>query len=414
MRFLHRAALWLEEPGPRRVVITLFTLLVVTFTLLPCARYLRTGTQMDYHAWYDAAQTVLQGRAIYPHETTFPFMYPPTCALLLAIPASLGKAAMILLLCIVNTIAWLLALWGCAQVLPPRYRTATIVFSNAIVIVFIWSSYHLGQPSLILFSLVVGGLLCLRANRQGGAGALVALATAIKAFPFLVVIYLLYRRYWLATLALLLAIVILLLWVPVPFRGLRQTLHDVNDWQRGMLRYRASGIAQRGGRGYSWKNQSIFGLANRMLREVSVNDEGEPLVYANRISLSFTAVNLIICAAALGFGFSFILALPRLPHSGYDLEIAALLILVLLFTPLAFGYLFSWLILPLAALFSRVLTINSRPALVCIVIAVALLAMTAVAPRQTQIYGSVFFAAVALYLGLITELRRGKRQLLVR
>jgi hypothetical protein len=414
MRFLHRGATWLEEPGQRRVIVTLFILLATIFTLLPWVRYLRSGTQMDYHAWFDAAQTVLQGRRLYPRSNTFPFMYPPTCALLLAIPACLGKAVMILLLCILNTAAWLFSIWGCAQLLPAPYRIALISAANAVVLVFIWSAYHLGQPSLVLLSLVLGGLFCLRARRQLSAGALVALATVIKAFPFLIILYLVYRRYWLATLSLLLALFLLLFVVPIPFRGFALTMQDIDRWQHGMLRYQASGIAQRAARGYSWKNQSIFGLANRMFREVSVNDQGQPLVYANLMNLSFIGVNLVICAAALLFGLSFILAMPRLPHHAFELEYSGLLILVLLFTPLAFGYLFSWLMLPVAALGNRVLTRNSRAALLCILIAVCLLTVTALAPRLAQIYGSVFFAAVALYFGIAIELAREKRRLLVR
>ena len=148
-------------------------------------------------------------------------------------------------------------------------------------------------------------------GRKFLAGALVALAVAIKAFPLLAILYLVYRRYWTAAISLVIALVILLLLLPIPFRGWHQTLNDVRDWQRGMLHYEQGGIAQRPERGYSWKNQSIFGLANRLLRRVSVDEEPNPPAYANVADLDFRTVNIVIIASALLLGFSFVAAMPR-------------------------------------------------------------------------------------------------------
>ena len=65
---------------------------------------------MDYRTWFDAGRTVLRGDELYPHAQNFPFMYPPTCALLLAGPAFFGKPAMILILTSLNTMAWILCI----------------------------------------------------------------------------------------------------------------------------------------------------------------------------------------------------------------------------------------------------------------------------------------------------------------
>ena len=78
-----------------------------------------------------------------------------------------------------------------------------------------------------------------------------------------------------------------------------------------MLHYEQGGIAQRPERGYSWKNQSIFGLANRLLRRVSVDEAPNPPAYANFANLDFRAVNIVIVASAFLLGFSFIAAMPR-------------------------------------------------------------------------------------------------------
>ncbi len=95
------------------------------------------------------------------------------------------------------------------------------------------------------------------------------------------------------------------------FAEWHQTLNDARDWQRGMLHYEQGGIAQRPERGYSWKNQSIFGLTNRLLRRVSVDEAPNPPAYANIADLDFRTVNIVIIASALLLGSSFVAAMPR-------------------------------------------------------------------------------------------------------
>ena len=86
-------------------------------------------------------------------------------------------------------------------------------------------------------------------------------------------------------------------------------------------------------------------------------------------------------------------------------EFAALLILILMFTPLAFGYLFVWLMVPLALLIKRTIASDDSTLLTYLLVAYVLLIATGIAPRFAQIYGSLFFAAFALYLALATNLR---------
>ena len=398
----------LESPRPRLLFRVLFIVTATTLTLLPFVRFLHSGTDMDYRTWFQAGQTVLQGGEIYPHAQIFPFMYPPTCALLLALPAFFGKAAMILILSSLNTVAWILCIrFSSALMSEQRAQNTPIVVATFIVMPFVWSSYHLGQPSLVLLALMLGAFLSLRHGRETLAGALVALAVAIKAFPLLAIFYFIYRRYWMAAISLVIALVILLFLLPIPFRGWHQSLNDARDWQRGMLHYEQGGIAQRPARGYTWKNQSIFGLANRLLRRVSVDEEPDPPAYANLADLDFRTVNIVIMGSALLLGLSFVVAMPRQrAPEGDAREFAALLSLILIFTPLAFGYLFVWLMFPLALLIKRSLEVPAS--LIWVLIALAPLTATAIAPRFAQIYGSLFFAALMLYLALAIDLRRAQ------
>jgi hypothetical protein len=396
----------LEAPRMAFFMRVWFIATAITFTVIPFIRFLRSGTDMDYRTWYQAGQTVLHGGEIYPHGQIFPFMYPPTCALMLAVPAFFGKAVLILILSSVNTVAWLLCIWFTSVLISEkRIQNSPIVIANLIVVPIVWSSYHLGQPSLVLLALMLGAFLSLRYRRQFLAGALIAVAAAIKAFPLLAILYLIYRRYWTAAAALLVSLIILLFILPIPFRGGQRTVNDVREWQRGMFRYEEGGIAQRPARSYSWKNQSIFGLANRLLRRVSSDDEPHT-AYANVVDLNFRTVNIVIVACALILGASFVWAMPReRPPQSDAGEFAALLILILMFTPLAFGYLFVWLMVPLALLIKRTVASENSTVLTYLLVAYVLLVATAIAPRFAQTYGSLFFAAFLLYLAVVADLR---------
>ena len=106
------------------------------------------------------------------------------------------------------------------------------------------------------------------------AGALLATAAAIKAFPILALGYLLYRRMWVASVATVAVLAGWLLIAPLPFRTPGQAVDDLVVWSKGMLfTYNSNGIAQRPFRSYSYKNQSIMALAHRLLRNMPADGE---------------------------------------------------------------------------------------------------------------------------------------------
>jgi uncharacterized membrane protein len=149
-------------------------------------------------------------------------MYPPPCALLLAGASLLGQSGLILLLVAINSAAWLYSA-RLTAILAAGHRSVRNVWlyliPSLVVIVYIWSSYHLGQPNLVLLALMLGAFVALRGKREISAGALIAVAAAIKAFPVIAIIYLVYRRYWKATARLILTLTFLLLVLPASFRG---------------------------------------------------------------------------------------------------------------------------------------------------------------------------------------------------
>jgi hypothetical protein len=401
-----------------RVLLVIFVVTVIVFSALPLLRYICGHTLFDYKLWYETGQHVLAGHEIYFFRSgKYDFMYPPPCALFLAGASLLGQGGLILLLVAINSVAWFYS--ARLSVLLAGGQTGArnvwlYLVPNLLVIVYIWSSYYLGQPNLVLLALMLGAFVALQTNREIVAGGLIALAAGIKAFPVLAIVYLLYRRYSTAAASLVVTLVLLVLILPAPFRGFERAWRDVEKWSVGMLKYSETKVGQRPMRSYTWKNQSLVGVSNRLLRHVDADAASAPHtpVYVNFADLKFPVVNAIIISVALALGILFIAVMPQRGMRTTEsdaIEFALLLLLMLIVTPLSFGYFYSWLMLPFAVITQRAFVERMPSILWCCVLALALLAVGLIFPRGAQLYGNTFFATLLLFVGLSIELLRFKR-----
>src|SRR4030095_1728791 len=240
-----------------RASLWAFVITATIFSMLPLLRYLRGQTIFDYELWYATGKHVRAGDEIYFFRAgKYDFMYPPPCALFLAGTSLLGQGGLIFLLvairclsgCCRGKLSPILARGDERTTNPWLYLTPSLV-----VIVYIWSSYHLGQPNLVLLALVLGSFVALRTKREIVAGWLIALAAAIKAFPVLAIIYLVYRRYWKAAASLVATLAFLLLILPAAVRRFERVWRDLEEWSAGMLKYSEVTVGQRPMRSYTWK-----------------------------------------------------------------------------------------------------------------------------------------------------------------
>src|SRR2546421_2777139 len=403
-----------------RIIIWIFGFVLLVLVIVPTWHSVRGHSTKDYWVWYQTGQTVLQGGEIYPDPrwNKFPFMYPPPCALFLAPIAALGQTGLVVVLALLNAAAWICAILFSVRLATGGWRRAHLLvylLPSLVMGAYVWGNFLLGQPSLVLLALMLGAFIALQRQFRWLAGALVAIATTIKAFPFIAIVYLIYRRYWIAIASLLLVLAFLLL-LPIPFRGFSLAKQDLQRWSSGMLfKYDETGVGQRLGRSTSWKNQSIWGVANRLLRHVEYDHKYEPHepVYANFADLDFKTVNRIILACALGLGLAYIAVMPRATRRTPEtdaIEFALLLLLILIFTPLSFGYLFVWLLYPLTVVIQRLVAgPYSRSILAAFSgAAVLLLALSLPFRIMAQTYGNTLFATLLLFAGLALELWRAK------
>lgn len=379
------------------------------------------GKTKDYPLWFWAGQQVLHGRDLYPKNpgAVFKYIYPPTPAVLLAIPASFGKIALYSMLSLLNVGAW----WVTAQLshaMAGSGRTpgALVYFlSGLVTISFVFDMFDLGQPNLVLLALMIYGFWLLRHARPWLAGGMFALASAIKVFPAAVLPYLVWRRQWRAVAGLVIFAGVLLFVVPAPVRGFQHNVAELKTWYQGMVgSSSARGFGQRDAQNWSWVNQSIIALTHRLTRPIDyykddpgAPDPARPARTMNVVDISFAAANLVVLAVALAIGLGFIALMPpagrRTERSDAE-ELGILFCLMTVASPLARQYYFMWLFFPITVLMHRAAYDQSRKVrlLTWLTLALAggLMCLSLpVFPRDLQAYGNNLAATVVIGLGLV-------------
>jgi hypothetical protein len=349
--------------GPHTLLI-LFIAASLILAAIPLAPELfGAGKGDDYALWYWAGRQVLTGGDLYAVDgrTTFPFLYPPLAAVLMAPFSLFGPAFSVLCIVLVNLASWWVAVTLSDRLSGDKGPKAwwVVALPSLLLASVIAETFNFGQPNLMLLALMLAGLALLQSERPWSAGVTFALAASLKAFPVAILPYLLWRRRWRAAAAMAIGVGVLLLIVPAPFRGFERNLQEVRTWSEGMvLSANQDGFGQRLDENWSWKNQSIVAVTHRFLRPLNAEVIGRDVkpIYVNILSLSYQQANLVLLAIASLIGVGFCAVLP--PERGRTLrsdavEFALLLSLMTIASPLARTYYFVWLLFPVTVLVYR-------------------------------------------------------------
>ncbi len=392
------------QPVPQiyRRLVWMLAIAIVAFSVAPAVNNWGGWLNKDYDLWYQTGHKYLRGIDIYPTDNRpFPFMYPPAAAALMAMASVLGRHGFVWFLLVVQSVAWVGSIFLSVRLATGkalRQQPALYLLPTLWMIPFIHDMYLLGQPNLLLLFLMLGSFACLRGGRPWSSGALIGLAAGIKAFPVLALGYLVYRRQWKATFATVVSLALLLLVLPMAFRGPSRSWNEAVIWTRGMvLKYDEGQIAQRPERCYSYKNQSLIAVTNRLLRDIPADGERKDPWRVNLASLDFKTVNKVAAALGLGLCLFYVGAMPwgrPRDDRGYAVETAMLLLMILVFSPFAFNYFYVWLIYPLTIAIDRWLEApagsRSRRLLVTgLLAALVIYAASAVSLRVSQAYGNL-------------------------
>ena len=354
----------LRWPSVRRPLDILFLIACVLLTadvLVP--EIFRDGKSKDYALWYWAGQQIVHGGPVYERLTLgkLDFIYPPLAAILLAIPTIFGKIPFYSFLSLLNAAAWWMtaqfsnAMTGAGRAPSPWL----FALPGFVTVASVFDMFDLGQPNLVLLAMMLYGFWTLQHQRPWLAGAIFALAVAIKAFPVAVFPYLLWRRQWAALASMFSVLIVLLFVVPAPVRGFQYNVAELKTWYQGMIGSSSEeGFGQRGEQNWSWINQSIVAVTHRLVRPVNYNqdDVSRPPRYMNLVDLDFRTANWIVLGVALAIGLGFIAVMPneRKRTAASDAEeLGILFCLMTVASPLARQYYFMWLFFPITVLIHR-------------------------------------------------------------
>lgn len=351
----------------------------------------------------------------------FDFLYTPFAALLLAVPSYFGKTAVVAVLVCTILASWWASIWLSNRLASTGGDVSLWVKAFPIIVTlpFVYDQFHLGQPNLFLLTLMLSGFFLLRLQRPWWAGLPIALAAAIKAFPVLILPYLLWRRRWLTAASMVAFMSLFLVVLPGCIRGFDRTAHELRQWVHGML---LSGddrhFAQRLDT-FSWTNQSLYAVEHRLFRSINAEAARGPsasAVYVNILDLKPRAVDALFVVTSVAIGLLFILSIPppdRVTESSETAEWAIVLLLVVIATPFVRSYYFVWLLFPYTVLCHRIASEpNPRRAIIATAIAVGIsvlllaVGINAVRPRYPQAAGNFLWATMVVIVALAVCMRR--------
>jgi hypothetical protein len=190
----------------------------------------------------------------------------------------------------------------------------------------------LGQVSLFLSAIIIGGWALLRRGRDFPAGVLIGLACLIKIFPGVIVLYLLLRRRWRAAGAAL----------AVTALGLLVTLLvvGIDDVAHFFLHVPALATEENG---YSLNNISLTGVIARVFIDGAWV---QPLVVAPGFARLLTALCSLGLLALVAWQ---VWRMPRTQRAD-DIGFALACIVMLLISPITWQHIFPILVLPFGLL----------------------------------------------------------------
>jgi hypothetical protein len=180
-------------------------------------------------------------------------------------------------------------------------------------VTFVFDMFDLGQPNLVLLALMLYGFWLMQHQKLWMAGAMFALATAIKVFPVAVLPYLVWRRRWKTLASMVIFLGVFLFVVPAPVRGFQNNIAELKTWYQGMVGSSSEkGFGQRDEQNWSWVNQSIIAMTHRLTRPINYNqdDPTRPVRTMNVVDISFKAANLLVVAISLAIGLGYIIVMP--------------------------------------------------------------------------------------------------------
>ncbi len=412
--------------------VVLFIGVAIAFSVTPLVKSFKKPLEnKDYTIWQEYGRLGIKGQPLYPADPVnqpFEYMYPPFPAVFVWGPPSLLPApGFVLFLVLLNSAAWLFVIFTSVWLATGKwFRQEPLLYlvPSVIAIGYVWDTFLLGQINILLLALVLGAFVLIKKKYPLAAGMLIALASAIKAFPVLLVSWLIWRRQWKALGGFLLAAVFILFVLPGMVRGYGQTTSELGVWFRGMAEQE---FGQRAGIGVTYKNQSLKSVVFRLTQPFNAGDDDGVHYTVNLVTLSDHARDAVFLSLAGLLGVWFAVAtpprvgkkvwLPEPPENITAIEIGMIITLIVFASPLSWTYFYVWLIPGLTVLTHEWLRRGhkswGRVFAATLLIIVALVLACAITQvwneHRPQAYGATFLGALVMFCVLTLYLVKARR-----
>ncbi len=407
-------------------------LIAIGFSAVPVmSSFSRPESNKDYSRWWNAAMDVRHGAPLLLANGEQSYIYPPAGAVLFYTPLSyLGVTGMVLALCVLNLAAHL-----CVTLLSVHWATGKCLNQHpllylvpvGVTLPYVWDTYYLGQPNLVLLAAMMLGLRLLDRHRRaasGWAGMIFAAATVAKAFPAMVIGSLVWRRHWIAAGTMVLGTLVLLLILPAPVRGFAENARETWVWiDRMILSTSGESLANQPNRAFRSGNQSMVSVVHRLTRPIDAQPEGVDAFRVNVASLTPRAAFALFAGIALSLCVVYVAAMPprglRTRRTN-GLEYAILLILIAVFSPKAGTYYSCWALPGVTMLTAEVLRAPRGSSRRFVLLSGLILSVIVMASALAQVLdvftpqalGATFWGSFLLALLLLESLRMESRRLI--
>jgi len=235
----------------------------------------------DLHIYMSAMRWWAEGNPLYDYvqpdrvQGELYFTYPPFAALLLRPFASLRLGATVVIFTVFTVVAVVATTWWLVTPVADRHRVSRwFAIGLAVPVVFAVESIRetitFGQINMLLVVLILADLLIAVPRRSRWAGVGIGLATALKLFPGIFIVYLLVSRRWRAAVVASAAAAgaTLLAAAVAPGDSWRFWTHEL--W-----------ATDRVGRTDYTGNQSLFGMLSRF----SIPDKPDQLLWLGLVAI---------------------------------------------------------------------------------------------------------------------------------
>jgi hypothetical protein len=274
-----------------------------------------------------------------PDSVAFDVNAHPPSSVLLALPfAALDYPDAVLVWNLVSLGMLVISLWLIGRALAVRLTLWSIFPAVTLLLVFAPFRQQMlqGQFNLVLLLLLTGVWAAQRSGRQAWAGAFLGVASAIKLYPVLLILYFLLRRQWKAAIvsAVSLALVTLLTVAVLGVSTYRSYIYDVLPH---VSQYRSC-----------WNNASLPGLWIKLFNPATEQERvaplwRNPLIAEGGALLSCLAVVVVFSWAVWNS------RMRQIDDRGFGLAVTAMLLV----SPITWEHYFLLLLPPVAILWTR-------------------------------------------------------------